>query len=93
MAGPDPAGLDVTTPNIARMYDYMLGGTDNYTVDREVMNGEVAFILDWDDIRDGPDPHSSALDFARSAALHACAICRWDPGLAASIEGTPPPLV
>jgi hypothetical protein len=51
------------------------------------------FILNWDDIRDDPDPHSSALDFARSAALHACAICRWDPGLAASIEGTPPPLV
>ena len=51
------------------------------------------FILDWDDIRDDPDPHSSALDFARSATLHACAICRWDPALAASINGTPPPLI
>ena len=35
MAGPDPAGLDVTTPNIARMYDYMLDGKDNFAADRD----------------------------------------------------------
>lgn len=35
MAGPDPAGLDVTTPNIARMYDYMLDGRDNFAADRD----------------------------------------------------------
>jgi hypothetical protein len=50
------------------------------------------FILDWDDIRGVPDPHAAALDFARSAFRHACAICAWDPGLAASAESVPPPL-
>jgi hypothetical protein len=32
-----PAGVDPTTPNVARMYDYALGGKDNFAVDREVM--------------------------------------------------------
>ncbi|MGH3323788.1 MAG: SAM-dependent methyltransferase [Streptomyces sp.] len=27
-------GVDVTTPSVARMYDYYLGGKDNYEVDR-----------------------------------------------------------
>ncbi|REE95466.1 S-adenosyl methyltransferase [Thermomonospora umbrina] len=27
-------GVDVTTPNIARIYDYFLGGKDNYATDR-----------------------------------------------------------
>ena len=29
-----PLGLDVTTPNVARMYDYYLGGKDNFEPDR-----------------------------------------------------------
>ena len=33
-----------------------------------------------------------ALEFARSAFRHACAVCGWDPALAASAEGTPPPV-
>ena len=28
-------GVDVTVPSPARMYDYYLGGKDNYAVDRE----------------------------------------------------------
>ena len=50
------------------------------------------FILDWDDVCSSPDPHAAALDFARSAFRHACLICAWDPGLAASAEGVPPPV-
>jgi hypothetical protein len=50
------------------------------------------YILDWDDVRASPDPRAAALEFARSAFLHACAVCAWDPGLAASAEGTPPPV-
>jgi hypothetical protein len=50
------------------------------------------FVLDWDDIRSGPDPHGAALDFARSAFRHACSLCGWDSELAASAEGTPPPV-
>ncbi len=31
-----PPGLDVSTPNVARVYDYTLGGKDNYAIDRQV---------------------------------------------------------
>jgi hypothetical protein len=51
------------------------------------------YILDWEDVRASPDPHGLALDFARSVFRHACEICQWDPALAASAEGTPPPVV
>jgi hypothetical protein len=51
------------------------------------------YILDWEDIRSAPDPHGLALEFARSAFRHACRVCEWDPALAASAEGTPPPVV
>jgi hypothetical protein len=51
------------------------------------------YILDWDDVRASPNPHASALEFARSAFSHACAVCDWDPALAASAEGVPPPVV
>lgn len=50
------------------------------------------FILDWDDVRDTPDPQAVALEFARSAFVHACAVCGWDADLTASAAGTPPPL-
>jgi hypothetical protein len=32
------------------------------------------YILDWDDVRAHPDPHAAALEFARSAFRHACAV-------------------
>jgi hypothetical protein len=51
------------------------------------------YILDWDDVRASSDPHKTALEFARSAFRHACAVCEWDPGLSASADGTPPPVV
>ncbi len=35
-AGPvPPQGLDVTVPNVARIYDYLLSGKDNFEADRE----------------------------------------------------------
>jgi hypothetical protein len=40
-----------------------------------------------------PDPHAFALEFARSAFAHACQVCEWDPSLAASAEGDPPPVI
>jgi hypothetical protein len=51
------------------------------------------YILDWDGIRERPDPRAAGVDFARSVFRHACAVCGWDTGLAASAEGTPPPVV
>jgi hypothetical protein len=50
------------------------------------------FALDWDDVRTSSDPHALALEFARSAFRHACAVCGWDPTLSASAEGSPPPV-
>ena len=50
------------------------------------------YVLDWDDVRAAEDPYGTALEFARSAFRHACVVCGWDPALAASAEGTPPPV-
>jgi hypothetical protein len=50
------------------------------------------YILDWDDVRTAGDPHSEALEFARSAFRHACLVCDWDPALLDSAEGKPPPV-
>ena len=51
------------------------------------------YILDWEDVRSSAEPATFALDFARSVFRHSCAVCGWDPELAASAEGTPPPIV
>jgi Family of unknown function (DUF5996) len=50
------------------------------------------YLLPWDDVRMAADPHAFALQFARSAFQHACQVCAWDPGLAASADGQPPPV-
>jgi hypothetical protein len=50
------------------------------------------YVLDWDDVRSSSDPHSTALEFCRSAVRHSCAVCQWDPELSASAEGATPPV-
>ena len=76
-AHPAPAGFDsATLLPAAAHWDAALG----------------EYILDWDDVVVSSDPHATALEFARSAAQHACDVCEWDPALAASIEATPPPV-
>ncbi len=50
------------------------------------------FVLDWDDVRASDDPHGLAVEFARSVFRHACTLCDWDPDLAGSAEGSPPPV-
>jgi hypothetical protein len=78
-AHPAPAGFkDATLTPPAARWDESLGGE---------------FVLDWDDVRTAAQPHDVALDFARSVVLHACTVCDWDPGLSASVEGIPPPVV
>jgi hypothetical protein len=51
------------------------------------------YVLDWEDVCAASDSRAMALEFARSAFRHACAACDWDPALAASAQGTPPPVV
>jgi hypothetical protein len=50
------------------------------------------YVLDWDDARASADPRRAALEFARSSVRHACAVCGWDPALAASAQGVPAPI-
>ncbi len=50
------------------------------------------YLLDWDDIVAAEDPFGLALEFCRAVFRHACSTCGWDAGLAASAEGTPPPV-
>jgi len=47
------------------------------------------YVLDWDDACARPDPHATALEFARVVFRHACLVCDWDPALAAGIERSP----
>ena len=41
-SGPVPGGLDTSVPHIARVYDYWLGGKDNFAVDREAAEQVIA---------------------------------------------------
>jgi hypothetical protein len=51
------------------------------------------YVLDWEDACATGDPRTAALEFALAAFSHACTVCAWDPALAASAQGTPPPVV
>jgi len=42
----DPGGIDTTTPNVARIYDYLLGGKDNFAADREAAKRLIEAIPD-----------------------------------------------
>jgi hypothetical protein len=37
-----PGGIDTTRPNVARIYDYLLGGKDDFAVDREAARQLIA---------------------------------------------------
>lgn len=50
------------------------------------------YVLDWDEVAASSDPHATALEFGHSAFRHACSVCEWDPALAASADGSPPPV-
>jgi hypothetical protein len=41
-SGPVASGLDTSVPHIARVYDYWLGGKDNFAVDREAAEQVIA---------------------------------------------------
>jgi Family of unknown function (DUF5996) len=50
------------------------------------------FVLDWDDVCDADDPHRTAVTFLRSVVRQSCVSCDWDPDLAATVDGVPPPV-
>ena len=39
-------GIDTTRPNVARIYDFLLGGKDNFAADREAVAELIAMIPD-----------------------------------------------
>jgi hypothetical protein len=39
---PAPDGIDTTRPNVARIYDYLPGGKDDFAVDREAARQLIA---------------------------------------------------
>jgi len=43
---PPPDGIDTTWPNVARIYDYLLGGKDNFAADREAAKRLIEAIPD-----------------------------------------------
>ena len=49
------------------------------------------FLLDWADVIASDDPHGP-LTFALSPSGTPATVCGWDPELASSAEGTPPPV-
>jgi hypothetical protein len=71
-----PAFADATLEPAAARWDGQLG----------------EYVLDWEDVRNSADPHAYALEFARSAFSHASEVCEWDPALAATALGVPPPI-
>jgi hypothetical protein len=44
--GPPGNGIDTTMPNVARIYDYLLGGKDNFAADREAATQLIEAIPD-----------------------------------------------
>lgn len=54
-----PPGVDITRPSIARVYDYMLGGKDNFAVDREAAEMSLQITPD------GPEAARSSRAFLR----------------------------
>jgi uncharacterized protein DUF5996 len=70
--------------------DYSKGELEPEAAHWDAELGE--FILDWEDIRSAPEPHALALEFCQSAFQHSCEALEWDPVLAQSAEGIPPPV-
>jgi len=50
--GPDwqPVGIDVSVPSIARVYDAVLGGKDNYAVDRAIADESLRIVPEIGDV-------------------------------------------
>jgi hypothetical protein len=70
-------------------------GSDSATLSPPAAHWDSAlgeYILDWDDARLAEDPRGAAIAFGRSAIGHYCAVCEWDPALAASAQGAVPPI-
>ncbi len=65
-----PAGVDVTVPSVARMYDHLLGGKDNFAADREAAAKLVELVPDAQKIaRDNRDFLVRSVRFLAQAGI------------------------
>jgi DNA-binding SARP family transcriptional activator len=55
------AGIDITRPSVARWYDYMIGGDNNFEIDRRLAREGLAAIPD---LREGPVRNRAFLRWA-----------------------------
>jgi len=76
----------------AAFYAYAHPGHDALTGTEHWNSLLGEFVLDWDEVVTSPDPHATAVTFARDMFRRACLVCGWDSQLAASADGTPPPV-
>ena len=49
-------------------------------------------LVDCDDLCNADDAQQTAMTPARSVVRHSCAACHWNPALAATVDGVPPPV-
>ena len=80
-----PAGegvsLDTSVPHIARVYDYWLGGKDNFAADRAAAD-KLTPSDPFDYIYRGlgrmkADPAAALADFEKAAELNPHSVCAW----------------
>ena len=82
----------------AAFYGYAHPATDGFggadlSPDSARWDGDQGlYLLDWDDAIASDDPHATAVEFAYSVFNHSCRVCEWDPQLAATAQGEPPPV-
>jgi hypothetical protein len=71
----------------AAFYGYAYPAIDEFAGGPQWNAGLGEYVLDSDDVS-----VEGALEFCRSLLRHGCNVCAWDPALAASLEGSPPPV-
>jgi S-adenosyl methyltransferase len=65
-----PEGIDVTVPSVARMYDYLLGGKDNFAADREAASRLLSLVPESQKIvRDNRDFLVRSVRFLAEAGI------------------------
>ncbi|MBN2624169.1 MAG: SAM-dependent methyltransferase [Acidimicrobiales bacterium] len=64
---PPPVSIDIAVPHVARMYDYLLGGSTNFAVDRQAVDTAAAAIGGLERARDQARANRT---FLRRAVRH-----------------------
>ena len=87
-----PPGPDARTPNMARMYDYALGGKDNFAADREAVQKLFSFAPENRDVphltREGHPPELVAQKEAIFAKSNAPVSYRSRPEILRMFDGS-----